>query len=554
MVTATHDLELLAEFVQHGSQDAFTELVRAHIGSVYSTCFRQLRDRQLAEDATQATFMILAKKARSLPRATLLPLWLHKTARYVCLNLLRGESARKRREQAIAALRPETTVADASERAATEELAPLLDEGMHRLNDGERSALLLRYFHGASLQEMGQALGISADAALMRIRRGIEKLRAFFARRGHAVTSSAVGAALMAPLLIAKPSAALLTATVTSALSAGAGAAGAGAAATSSSSSAASLSQGALKLMAATKLKVAAITCIGVAAVGAGGAVLVAQATRPHGTTRIVVPAAPANTQPAAAAAVSAHVAKYTDDLRRTLIRFDLTSTHQSDQPLTPPDDARIAAFPNGAWPDVSGYVTKSAASYRKVGAATPYRKDAGQVGYIFDSQLVDQLAGGSFQTLVFSKGVASEGVLGVDSYNTIFSPGSFAGTLNAANYATLIVEGDLSGKVVTNLWLNLVVTGRLSGSINVADGLTAYLMGGLDPAAVVTVGPHGALYIGGSTPTSGLSSIQGADGTVVHLEASDLPTGENAIGNLKVIVAAQPQQQPPPPPPPTPH
>src|SRR5687767_4660347 len=127
------DWELLRQYVRDGSQAAFARLVQLHIRQVYSACRRQLRDAQRAEDATQATFMILARKASSLvssqrlrPRGSPLPLWLHKTARYVSLNAMRADAARRRHEQRGAAMRPDAVYAD-DPAAVADALAPVLD-------------------------------------------------------------------------------------------------------------------------------------------------------------------------------------------------------------------------------------------------------------------------------------------------------------------------------------------------------------------------------------------------------------------------------------------
>src|SRR5687767_1483552 len=92
------DRQLLQQYVENGSQDAFAQIVSTHVSLVYSVCCRMLTDRHLAEDATQAVFFLLARKARSLRRHILLAGWLHNAARNVCSNLRRSESSRRRHE------------------------------------------------------------------------------------------------------------------------------------------------------------------------------------------------------------------------------------------------------------------------------------------------------------------------------------------------------------------------------------------------------------------------------------------------------------------------
>ena len=80
----------------------------------------------------------------------------------------------------------------ADDGAGWEELAPLLDEGLNKLGAGERDALLLKYFEKKSLRQVGEALGISEDAATKRVSRAVERLRVFFQRRGTVVSAIAL--------------------------------------------------------------------------------------------------------------------------------------------------------------------------------------------------------------------------------------------------------------------------------------------------------------------------------------------------------------------------
>src|SRR5436190_21715804 len=92
------DWQCLSQFVHGGSQSAFREVVARHVDLVYATCRRVLsaRDAHLAEDATQAVFVILAKKVRTIRRNTSLVGWLHNTARYVACNAMRVAANRRR--------------------------------------------------------------------------------------------------------------------------------------------------------------------------------------------------------------------------------------------------------------------------------------------------------------------------------------------------------------------------------------------------------------------------------------------------------------------------
>src|SRR5258706_5947057 len=89
------DVQLLREYATRNSEAAFEHLVVRHINLVYSTALRQVRDPQLAQEVTQAAFILLARKARSIHEGTILSGWVFKTARFTALRALRGELRRQ---------------------------------------------------------------------------------------------------------------------------------------------------------------------------------------------------------------------------------------------------------------------------------------------------------------------------------------------------------------------------------------------------------------------------------------------------------------------------
>src|SRR6478609_4356823 len=98
------DKELLREYVARHSDEAFTELVRLHLGLVYSAALRKLRDPAAAEEVTQAVFTLLAQKARTLGPQVILAGWLYQTACFKAAQHQRAESRRLQREHEAAAM------------------------------------------------------------------------------------------------------------------------------------------------------------------------------------------------------------------------------------------------------------------------------------------------------------------------------------------------------------------------------------------------------------------------------------------------------------------
>lgn len=174
------DWELLQEYAKHRSEAAFTELVHRHLNWVYSAARRQVGDPHLAEDVTQAVFVLLARKAGSLRLGTIVAGWLFRTTRFVAARAVRNEYRRKRREEAASAMNVITIPPD----DIWNQLAPHLDQAVAALSATDSSAILLRFYEKKSLREVGERLGLSEEAAKKRVTRAVEKMRDFLTRRG----------------------------------------------------------------------------------------------------------------------------------------------------------------------------------------------------------------------------------------------------------------------------------------------------------------------------------------------------------------------------------
>ena len=206
-------MKLVREYAESGSEQAFSKLVAQHVDLVYSIALRQVRDTHLAEEITQSVFIILARKAKALSADTVLSGWLCRTARYVSADTLKIQRRRQVREQEAHM----QSVLNENEPETWTHIAPILDDALGSLGQQDHDAVVLRYFEGRDLREVGVALGMKEDAARMRVNRGLEKLRKFFSRKGVTLSVSAIAASVAANSVQAAPvglSAAVVTATI----------------------------------------------------------------------------------------------------------------------------------------------------------------------------------------------------------------------------------------------------------------------------------------------------------------------------------------------------
>jgi RNA polymerase sigma factor (sigma-70 family) len=275
------DWQLLSEYVQKGSQSVFREVVNRHVDLVYATCRRVVRDAHLAEDATQAVFVILAKKARTIRRNMSLVGWLHNTARYVSCNALRVAANRRRHEMEAAQMPGYKRSAEQKSNHAAEDV---VDRALNRLEAQERDAILLRFFEGRSFREVGAALSISEEAAKKRVWRGIEKLRQILTPSGGAAPAAATIAGILAA---SHPAPATLASVAAATALTGTGAAF-------------SLAKGAVIAMAISKTKATTLAVILTILLMGGAAVVVKDLTNHPKAVSYSIPASKPATQPVA--------------------------------------------------------------------------------------------------------------------------------------------------------------------------------------------------------------------------------------------------------------
>ena len=204
------DISLLREYLDHESEEAFERLVTRHINKVYSIALRHTRKPHQAEEIAQAVFVILARQARQLDGHVILSGWLCRTAKLTAVTFTRSETRRAQREQDAYM----QNSSDETESAVWKQIEPLLDAAMAGLNEADYHAVVLRFFDGKSMKEVGAALGASENAAKMRVNRAVEKLRLFFTKRGMVVPVAVLTAALSASSVQSAPAALAKTATM----------------------------------------------------------------------------------------------------------------------------------------------------------------------------------------------------------------------------------------------------------------------------------------------------------------------------------------------------
>jgi len=248
------DEELLRRFAAGRDEEAFAALVRRHGPLVQDVCRRLLHNEHDAEDAFQATFLVLARNAASVRKQALVGSYLYGVAVRVARKA-RVVAARRRHHERAAAEQPATPSLDA---LTLRELRGVLDEELARLPEKHRAPLVLCYFEGLSRDEAAERLGWSRRAVKARLEQARERLRQRLTRRGVTL-SAALFTAALSPDSASAVSPVLAAAAVRAALG-------------SPSAAAAALVQGVVHELFLAKLKVilALVLTMGLAGSGVG--------------------------------------------------------------------------------------------------------------------------------------------------------------------------------------------------------------------------------------------------------------------------------------------
>jgi RNA polymerase sigma factor (sigma-70 family) len=260
----TPDQGLVEAFVATRSEAAFAALVRRHGPMVLNLCRRVLGNHQDAEDAFQATFLVLARKASSLRDRPLVGSWLYGVACRTARKALTARARRAAREQSAAASAPRDPLAEVSIREAQ----GLVDAELERLPEKYRAPLVLCCLEGLARDEAARQLGWAVGLLKSRLEQARELLRSRLARRGLPLPTGLLAVDLFGTAADAGVPAALMTSTTKAA---GAVAAG-GSAAGLASAEALALSEGMVRMMFLTKVKLVAAVVLALVTLGVAAA------------------------------------------------------------------------------------------------------------------------------------------------------------------------------------------------------------------------------------------------------------------------------------------
>jgi RNA polymerase sigma factor (sigma-70 family) len=255
------DHELLQRYVAARDESAFAVLVKRHGSMVWGLCWRMLRHHQDAEDAFQAAFLVLARKADTIRKRESIASWLHSVA-FRAANKMRAAQARRHRREAPLLDVPQ---AEGAGDLGCRETQRVLEEELNRLADKYRAPLLLCCVQGRTRDEAAQQLGWSLGMLRGRLDRGRELLRTRLARRGFSLS-----VALLAVGVAETSQAAGLPALTSSTVQAATGAACSPAAAGAVSAQATALVQGVIQAMFLAKVKCIAIGLLTLTFLGTG--------------------------------------------------------------------------------------------------------------------------------------------------------------------------------------------------------------------------------------------------------------------------------------------
>jgi RNA polymerase sigma factor (sigma-70 family) len=260
------DEELLTRFLDGRDDAALAALIRRHGPMVWGVCCRLLRSHHDAEDAFQATFLVLVQKAATLPNREKIGNWLYGVAHQTAVRMRAVAAKRGGRERQVTVMPDPTT----AEPYAWNDLWPVLDEELSRLPDKYRVLIVLCDLEGVTRKEVARQLNLPEGTAASRLAAARAMLAKRLARRGIVVSSVLLGAVLCQKSAWASGSTTVITSTIKAATLVAAGQAAAGVI----SPTVVALKTGVTMAMFMTKIKtgmaVALVVGLTLAGIGAG--------------------------------------------------------------------------------------------------------------------------------------------------------------------------------------------------------------------------------------------------------------------------------------------
>jgi RNA polymerase sigma factor (sigma-70 family) len=388
-VTGLTDGQLLERFAARRGQEAepaFAALVARHGPMVLSVCRGLLGNSHDAEDAFQATFLVLAHKAGTLRRPDLLGPWLHGVAHHTARRL-KDKNVRRLRHEAEAAMAgPGPSGEGGADRLATREEIEALHEEVERLPERYRVAVVLCDLQGLTHEEAARRLGRPVGTISARVSRARERLRSRLTRRGLALPAGVIASAMATNSASAMP-VALTASTIKVAMMT---TASAGLAAGTVPATVATLARGVLGSMTLVNLKLILTAFFVAGAVAAGGTAFVRQSREaPRAEAQIASPkpvkvasTPSAAAKPRPADAIVQEIEKELKNSRRPLMNDEFFRVHSAIADLVDelrtayPDDPRVAKHLPDRWSALS-YLRRRGEARAEVEATLVTTKDA---------------------------------------------------------------------------------------------------------------------------------------------------------------------------------
>lgn len=254
MMQELSDLELIRAYADSADELACAELMRRHHKMVFRACFRRLGNAHDAENATQATFLVMVQKAGGFRSERDLSGWLYAVARNVSLQSLRQRTRLAREKEAAVEMLSSIATDSGDDASCKSELLGQLDEAVAALPGPMRQAIVLRYFEGLAHEDAARIAGCGLLSFRQRASRGVERLRQLLEKRGMSL-----GGAALAGLLESEARAEVPEKLFDSTLAAVRHARTGGAGGQVVSKEVSTLTEGTLKMMVWTQVKTAAL-------------------------------------------------------------------------------------------------------------------------------------------------------------------------------------------------------------------------------------------------------------------------------------------------------